>query len=133
MRQGSRQRDIVLQILKGSFSHPTAEEIFRQARTIDNNISLGTIYRNLDILCRENTITKIATNTGVDRYDYKKTEHHHAICQECGNVIDFASNININNLTKDLVKQTQFNVCQNEIRIIGVCKTCQKKTIGEQK
>ena len=131
MRKGSKQREIVLRILKDSYNHPTAEEVFRQARDIDNNISLGTVYRNLDILCKEHIIEKIATNTGVDRYDFKKSIHSHAVCDECGNVIDFESYVNMGQVQQEL--KDNFTITLDEIRICGICKTCQNKLIGDRK
>ena len=127
MRKGSKQREIVLKILKESYSHPTAEDVFKLAREIDKNISLGTVYRNLDILCKEKIIEKISTNIGVDRYDFKKSSHSHAICDNCGHVIDFETSIDITKLQKEL--NDSFDITLDEIRICGTCKACQKKII----
>lgn len=124
MRKHSRQREIVLDILKKSYSHPTAEEIFVEAREIDKNISLGTVYRNLEILCEDHVIEKIQTPAGKDRYDFKKTEHNHAICEKCGKIIDFISTFNIKKLQKEIKDQVNFELSQDEIRIIGICKNC---------
>lgn len=124
MRKYSKQKEIVLDILKKSYSHPTAEEVFLKARELDNKISLGTIYRNLEILTEDKIIEKIPTSTGKDRYDFKKSEHHHAICENCGKVTDFNSNINLEKLQKEIKNQVDFNFNHNEIRIIGICKNC---------
>jgi Fur family peroxide stress response transcriptional regulator len=124
MRKYSKQREIVLDILKKSYNHPTAEEIFAEARILDNNISLGTVYRNLDILCEDQVIEKIPTPTGKDRYDFKKTEHSHAICEKCGKITDFPHPINIKKLQKDIKDQVNFELSQDEIRIIGICENC---------
>lgn len=124
MRKYSRQREIVLDILKKSYEHPTAEEIFAEAREIDKNISLGTVYRNLEILCEDQVIEKIPTPTGKDRYDFKKTEHNHAICEKCGKITDFTCDFNIKKLQKEIKNQVNFELSQEEIRIIGICKNC---------
>ena len=124
MRKYSKQREIVLDILKKSYNHPTAEEIFAEARILDNNISLGTVYRNLDILCEDQVIEKIPTPTGKDRYDFKKTEHSHAICEKCGKITVFPHPINIKKLQKDIKDQVNFELSQDEIRIIGICENC---------
>lgn len=130
MRKYSRQREIVLDILKKSYEHPTAEEIFADARLVDQNISLGTVYRNLEILCEDQVIEKIPTPAGKDRYDFKKTEHSHAICEKCGQITDFDCPINIKKLQKDIKNQVNFELSQDEIRIIGICENCKKK-LGE--
>ena len=126
MRKFSKQRDIVLEILKKSYSHPTANEIFVEAREIDKNISLGTVYRNLDLLCEDGIIEKISTTQGIDRYDFKKSEHSHAICEKCGKVFDFVTTVNINKIKKEVQNQTELSVNLNEIRLTGICKECNK-------
>lgn len=124
----SRQRELVLEILKKSYSHPTAEEVFEQARTQDKSISLGTVYRNLELLCANGTIEKIPTGLGKDRYDLKKSHHHHAICERCGKVVDFEYGVNMDALEKAL-NSMDFSITKDEIRIIGICKNC--KNLGE--
>lgn len=124
MRKFSRQREIILEILQKSYSHPTAQEVLEEARLIDNNISLGTIYRNLELLCSDKTIEKISTPIGIDRYDLKKSHHSHAICERCGCVFDFDTNLDINKIKKELLKQVDVEMSHDEIRIIGICKNC---------
>ena len=126
MRKFSRQRDIVLEILKKSYAHPTANEVFLEAREIDKNISLGTVYRNLDLLCADGIIEKISTPIGKDRYDLKKSEHSHAICEKCGKVFDFVSYANLTKIKKEVLSQTELSVNIDEIRIMGLCKECKK-------
>lgn len=129
MRKYSRQRELILKILKNSYSHPTADEVFDIARLQDKNISLGTVYRNLELLCADNTIEKIPTGLGKDRYDLKKSRHHHALCESCGAIIDFEYEINMKALEK-LLETKDFLITKDEIRIIGICKNC--KNLGEK-
>lgn len=124
MRKYSKQREIVLDILRKSYTHPTSEEIFSEAREIDSNISLGTVYRNLEILTEDQIIEKIPTSAGKDRYDLKKSKHHHAICDKCGKVIDFNCNIDMKKLQKEINTQVGFTLNQDEIRITGICENC---------
>lgn len=126
MRNYSRQRELVLDILKKSYSHPTAEEVFIEARKVDGNISLGTVYRNLEILCLDGIVEKISTPASKDRYDFKKSKHSHAICEKCGKITDIEVNLDINKLKKDIENRYSFSVTQDEIRIIGICKECNK-------
>lgn len=128
MRKYSRQRELILEILKKSYSHPTADEVFDLARKKDQNISLGTVYRNLELLCDDGTIEKVPTGLGKDRYDLKKSRHHHAICERCGKVVDFEYKIDMLGLKK-LLESEDFVVTKDEIRIIGICKNC--KNLGE--
>ena len=51
-------------------------------------ISLGTVYRNLNLLADIGEITKITTPDGGDRFDAVTNPHYHVICTSCGRVID---------------------------------------------
>ena len=126
MRKYSRQRELVLEILQKSYSHPTAEEIFNEARKVDGTISLGTVYRNLELLCKDKVIEKISTPKAKDRYDYKKSKHSHAICEKCGGILDFVDNVDIEKLTQKLSSEAGFQINQDEIRVIGICSKCNK-------
>ncbi|MBE5738624.1 MAG: transcriptional repressor [Clostridiales bacterium] len=127
MRKYSRQREIVLDILQKSYSHPTAEEVFTEARKVDSNISLGTVYRNLELLCSDRVIEKIPTPISKDRFDLKKSKHNHAICERCGKVLDFESKVDLQSIKSEIEKDSGFEIIQDEIRVIGICSECNKK------
>ena len=74
-----------------------------------------------------NIIEKIPTQLGVDRYDFKKSEHSHAICERCGRVFDFVSQANLTKIKEEIYSQTKLDMKLDEIRIIGICKECNKK------
>ena len=86
--KSSKQRDLVLQLLRGTCCHPTADSIFEQARHIMPNISLGTVYRNLKLLTEEGKIQELRIGRGVSRYDGDLRDHYHVRCIECGKVDD---------------------------------------------
>jgi Fur family transcriptional regulator, peroxide stress response regulator len=87
-RRRTRQRDIILKIILGTDSHPTAEWIYRQARRKIPNLSQGTVYRNLNLLVEENAIQSVMAGDGVVRYDRRLGDHAHFICTETGRVMD---------------------------------------------
>jgi Fur family peroxide stress response transcriptional regulator len=87
-RRHSRQRDIILRTVRGTDSHPTAEWIYEQARRKIPNLSLGTVYRNLNLLVEENAIQRVMTGDGVVHYDRRLGDHAHFICTETGIVMD---------------------------------------------
>jgi Fur family transcriptional regulator, peroxide stress response regulator len=87
-RRRSRQRDVILQIVQETDSHPTAEWVYERARRKIPNLSLGTVYRNLNLLVEENAIQRVAPGDGVVRYDRRLGDHAHFICTETGRVMD---------------------------------------------
>jgi Fur family transcriptional regulator, peroxide stress response regulator len=87
-RRHSRQRDIILRIIRGTDSHPTAEWIYERARQKIPNLSLGMVYRNLNLLVEENAIQRVMTGDGMVRYDRRLGDHDHFVCTETGVVMD---------------------------------------------
>jgi Fe2+ or Zn2+ uptake regulation protein len=90
-RRRSRQRDIILQIVRETDSHPTAEWVYERARRKIPNLSLGTVYRNLNVLAEENAIQRVTTGEGAVRYDRRLGDHTHFICTETDRVMDLES------------------------------------------
>ena len=131
MKNHSRQREAILDILKKSYSHPTADEIFNNVKEELPSISLGTVYRNLDELVKRGIIKKIAT-TGKDKFDYMKSNHCHAICSECGHVHDIELNFNTNEMIDEIFSQSKIVSNPKDIIIIGTCTDCQKNKLGEK-
>lgn len=85
----SRQREIILKVLKSTTSHPTAEWIYENCKAEMPSISLGTVYRNLAQLEACGEIIKVQGVFEKDRYDATTTPHAHFICEKCGTVTDF--------------------------------------------
>ena len=84
----SKQRESILQYLRSTKCHPTAETVYRHILPNCPNISLGTVYRNLTVLTELGEIQKITAFEGPDRFDGNNTPHYHFICRQCGAVID---------------------------------------------
>ena len=84
----SKQRDLIMDIIKGRKDHPTADMIYSSAREENPNISLGTVYRNLKLLVDEKIIITLETEDERLHYDGDTSRHSHFICNKCGNIID---------------------------------------------
>ncbi len=86
--RSTRQRQVILEELVKTESHPTAVELFQKVRGRLPKISLGTVYRNLDILARMGTIAKLAWTDGEARFDGNVGQHDHVRCVTCGKLHD---------------------------------------------
>jgi len=84
----TRQRRLILQEVQASTSHPTADEIYRQVRRKMPRISLGTVYRNLDVLSQCGMIRKLDMAEGQRRFDGTMASHYHVRCTVCDRVGD---------------------------------------------
>lgn len=89
-RRNTKQRKLVLDAVRQSYNHPTADEIYNAVREQDDKISRGTVYRNLNLLADAGEILSIKTPGG-SRFDRTIEPHAHIICTSCSRVIDVPS------------------------------------------
>jgi Fe2+ or Zn2+ uptake regulation protein len=122
MRQ-TRQRETILEILKSTRCHPTADWVYEQARKVIPNISLGTIYRNLNLLVEHNQAFRVEHNH-VCRYDGHIENHYHLFCTHCGKVCDVNVPID-SSLNKKAAQSTGCNVISHRAMFFGICSDCQ--------
>lgn len=115
----SKQRFTILHELKQLTSHPTADEMYEIVKKTIPNISLGTVYRNLNSLYADGEILKFVYN-GRDHFDANITPHIHLCCQNCGCICDVLEHFDS---FENALKSTEFyNI--NNIIINGVCQNC---------
>lgn len=85
----TKQREILLETIRTSETHPTADELFQRIRCELPMISLATIYRNLNYLVEEGIIRRISVPGMPDRFDRCLDAHDHMVCDRCGGIFDF--------------------------------------------
>ena len=88
MLKYSKQRESIKNFLVTRYDHPTAETVYLNIRREFPNISLGTVYRNLNLLAEIGEIQKLSSGIGPDRFDGNPAPHYHFICRHCGCVMD---------------------------------------------
>ena len=128
----SRQRSIVLDILKNSYDHPTAEEVYAEAQKIHPGIGIATVYRNLNQLAEAGEINRIALGNGNDRFDGHLEEHYHLYCRECGRLQDLRPDTKKLEELKSLATEAFGLKAGNKATFSptvmeGVCDHCRKK------
>src|SRR4030042_6815239 len=84
----SKQRDRILEILKGTKTHPTANWIYNELKDEFPDLSMGTVYRNLNILNEQGLVKKIDFGSTFDRFEAQLHPHYHFICENCNEIID---------------------------------------------
>ena len=88
-RRNTRQRQVILAALQNANSHPTAGELYRTVREEMSTISLGTVYRNLEILQETGDIVRLSCCSGQEaRYDGIPQPHLHFMCEHCDSIVD---------------------------------------------
>ncbi|MBO1680742.1 Fur family transcriptional regulator [Bittarella massiliensis (ex Durand et al. 2017)] len=121
----SRQRELVLAAVKSSMEHPTADMVYAALKADNPSLSLGTVYRNLNLLAQMGQIHKIGMPEGSDRFDGRTDEHYHMLCQKCGRVYDVQLDT-LSELDGQIQSQTGFLVHSHDLIVRGVCRACQQ-------
>ena len=121
-QRSTRQRRIVLEELRKVTSHPTAAELYELVRQRLPKISLGTVYRNLDVLSQAGEVAKIEWGGSETRFDGDSSQHYHVRCLGCGSVAD-APQPPIDISSEDL-ERSGYEVLGHRLEFIAVCPKC---------
>ncbi len=122
----TQQRKIILEELTKVNTHPSADEIYEMVRLRLPRISLGTVYRNLEILCELGEIQKLELSGSLKRYDWNPKKHYHIRCLRC-NRVDNAPIAPLKQLEDDLYESTVFEIIGHNLEFTGLCPECSKK------
>jgi Fur family ferric uptake transcriptional regulator/Fur family peroxide stress response transcriptional regulator len=124
--RNTRQRAVILDILrKNESTHPTADTIYREARRVLPNISLGTVYRNLNFLREQGHVHEIHSNAEASsRFECNCPPHAHFHCTRCQSVHDIPLPDCLQNLQLD-GSATISSVNSMELHILGACADCE--------
>jgi len=119
--RNTQQKKVIMDFLRQSHSHPTAEEVYAEVRQTLPRISLGTVYRNLELLASSGAIRKIESPGASRRFDGDLNPHHHARCLSCGRVKDLDGPP-----PRVSVEKTPggFQVSGYRIELLGTCERC---------
>ena len=121
----SRQRAAIKDYLMHTTAHPIAETVYSCLQVIHPNISLGTIYRNLNLLVGQGEVIKFATGDGKDRFDANTSPHYHFVCTECSNVSDvFMSSDFISMVTDSAKSEIDGEILGHSTFFFGRCLEC---------
>lgn len=126
----SRQREIILQFVRDSHSHPTADEVYTALKKNNPELSLGTVYRNLNRLSGLGIIKKIPVADGGDRFDGRTDSHYHLICDRCGAVYDI--DYVLPDVESAVLSGSGHKVTFVTLSMRGICRDCLAKDMPEQ-
>jgi len=121
----TQQRQVILEELRKVSTHPSADEIYEMVRKRLPRISLGTVYRNLEILAARGEIQKLEFGCSLKRFDRVAADHYHIRCLDCGRVIDAPPGSDVC-ITHELSAYTDFKIIGHKLEFIGICPACRK-------
>lgn len=126
----TKQMRLIRDIIYKDKAHPTATDIFVQARKAMPHISLGTVYRNLDKLIEAKQIVKFASGEKRCRYDAVEEAHFHIRCEKCGLVKDLKCG-DMDKVCQQVRKECDFTNVTVRLEMTGHCPRCSMKDNGE--
>lgn len=122
----TKQREVVLQVIRDADQHLTASEVFAAARALLPSISFATVYNSLRFLKEAGHIAEIQFGNGASRFDRMTSRHDHAICTRCGKLVDIEMDLPAD-LLMDAAKFSKFKPESIEFTLRGLCPDCAGK------
>ena len=121
----TRQREVVLQVIREANEHLTANEVFDKAKQLLPSISFATVYNSLRFLKESGHIGEINFGSGASRFDAMTARHDHAICTKCGKLVDMELDLPIE-IANLAAQYSKFKPESIELTLRGLCPECNK-------
>ena len=122
----THQRRIILEHVKSDTSHPTAEEVYLAVRRRCRHVSLGTVYRNLEVLFEQGLIQKLEFGEGPRRFDGGPPDHYHVKCLRCGRVGDVYASLP-DGFQEECAGGSDYTIVSHRLEFVGLCPECKAK------
>jgi len=117
------QRYAILQFLIESRDHPTADDIFQALSPQYPSLSVATVYNNLKLFVDAGLVKELTYGDDSSRFDADLSDHYHAICTNCGVIVDF-DHPPVRDVEKAAATRTGFLVQGHRMEVYGLCPTC---------
>lgn len=121
-----RKRDAILNCVRCTTTHPSAEWVFENVRNDVPDISLATVYRNLALFKDQGLIMSLGTVKGVERFDGNTDPHVHFICTNCGCIVDLPGIAVPEELNTAVAQGSGGRVDSCQLTFTGLCGDCRK-------
>ncbi len=119
----TKQRRVILEELQKLTLHPTAAELYEIVRKRLPKISLGTVYRNLELLAQNDIIQKLDISGTEARFDGNPDRHYHVRCVHCGRVGDL-HDLPSDPLRKKIKEANGWEILGYRIEFVGIYPEC---------
>ena len=124
VRRTSKKRSAIYQALCNTTDHPSAEQLYSQLKPEIPDLSLGTVYRNLNVLMQDGLIITVGHVNGEERYDANTSDHSHFVCTKCGRVDDVFLDLSIDKRYPNVAELMGGKVKGHSLSYFGLCKNC---------
>ena len=122
------ERFAVLDAVLQSQGHFDAEGLYYRMISSGIKVSKATVYNTLELLQECGLVSKYRFAENTSRYEkaFGKPHHHHLICLECGDIIEFV-NDKLERIQEDVCTEENFRPQTSTLQIFGICSKCRKK------
>ncbi len=127
----SRKRAAILEALRGTACHPTADWVYGQLKPRFPDLSLGTVYRNLHYFCETGQAVSLGVVAGYERFDARTEPHHHLVCAGCGGVVDVFGDVMGPKVLEELSNASGCKIEGASVHFYGLCPECAKQQKSE--
>ena len=117
------QRKVILEELRKVDTHPSADEVYEMVRKRLPRISLGTVYRNLEILSESGEIQKLELGCNLKRFDGIAENHYHIRCTHCDRLVDAPADFDVA-INHDIKNAIEYKIIGHKLEFIGICPDC---------
>ena len=125
MKKHSKKRDAILETIRQTNVHPSAEWVYSQLKPKIPDLSLATVYRNMAAFLEDGTIATLGKVAGQERYDGNTEPHVHFICDRCGSVLDLDLPMNLETAAA-VDREYGVRVSRQELMFRGLCSGCKE-------
>jgi Fur family transcriptional regulator, peroxide stress response regulator len=119
----TRQRSVVLEVVRASEEHLTASEVYEAARKLLPSISYATVYNSLRYLKDAGLLGEITFGNAASRFDRETARHDHAICSSCGKLVDLDIPQTVE-LMRVAARASRFKPESIRLTLVGLCPDC---------
>lgn len=123
----SRKRSAILDVLRRAGTHPTADWVYTQLKPQYPDLSLGTVYRNLNRFIQTGQAVSLGVINGYERFDADTSPHSHLLCTRCGAVVDVFENPVGPSQLEEISRQTGCKIEAVSVRFQGLCPRCARE------
>lgn len=120
------QRQAVLDVLRSSPDHPTAQDVFDRVRRTSPGIGAATVYRALNALVEHGNALELHLGDTASRYDANTARHDHVVCTRCGAAADVDAPLP-SRLAQHVAEVSGFTVTGHDLKFTGLCPDCQSR------
>ncbi len=127
-QRATPERFAVLDAVMQSQGHFDAEDLYYRMISAGIKVSKATVYNTLDLLQECGLVSKYRFAENTSRYEkaFGRPHHHHLICLECGDIIEFV-NDKLEKIQEDVCAEENFRPQSSTLQVFGICSRCRKK------